>query len=256
MCPAFFFGPFFIKLPTMSVKLARLETLIGHTFQDTKLLERALTHRSWAYENLPGQSEEAIRAVENESLEFVGDSVLGLVVAEQLFLRNPQASEGDLTLMKHSLVSGAALASLGEQIGLGQFVKLGGSELESGRKKQSLLTNTLEAVIGAIFLDGGYIATRLVIVRLMEERLRNATPKGSMDFKSRLQADLQAEKRKPAAYTVVKTEGPPHSRHFLVEVAWEDGKARGEGNSIKAAEMMAAEKALHIIDDRKRSGSK
>lgn len=231
----------------MPANLAKLENLIGHKFQDLKLLTRAVTHRSWAYENLPGATEEEVRETENESMEFIGDSVLGLVIAEQLFLRNPTASEGDLTLMKHHLVSGTALAELSESIGLGEFLKLGGSEIKSGRKKQSLLTNTLEAVIGAVFLDSGYVATRLVINRLMEERLRNVTPEASVDFKSRLQTELQAQKQKTADYNLLKTDGPPHARLFFVEVVWETGKARGHGNSIKAAEMMAAAEALNIL---------
>lgn len=232
----------------MQAKLGKLENLIGHNFQDAKLLERALTHRSWAYENTPGEDEEKIRDADNESLEFLGDSVLGLVVAEQLFLRNPQATEGELTLMKHSLVSGSALAGVAENLGLGEFIKLGGSEQKSGRKKRSLLTNTFEAVIGAVFLDSGYIATRVVVTRLMEEKLRNATAVDSIDFKSRLQTELQARKQKTADYNLVKTDGPPHDRHFFVEVAWEAGKARGEGNSIKAAEMMAAAQALEQLN--------
>ncbi len=235
----------------MPANLGKLESIIGHTFKDLKLLERAVTHRSWAYENLPGASEETIHESENESMEFVGDSVLGLVVAEQLFLRNPRLSEGDLTLMKHKLVSGKALASLAESIGLGEFLKLGGSEIKVGRHKQSLLTNTFEAVIGAVFLDSGYVATRLVLTRLMEDRLRNVTPEGSVDFKSRLQTELQAKMRKTAEYHLLRTEGPPHARKFFVEVAWENGTARGEGNSIKAAEMEAASEALKKLDEQK-----
>ena len=236
----------------MRVALGNLEAIIGHKFEDLKLLERAVTHRSWAYENLPGETEENIRAAENESMEFIGDSVLGLVVAEQLFLRNPTLSEGDLTLMKHNLVSGSALATLSESIGLGEFLRLGGSEVKSGRRKQSLLTNAFEAVIGAVFLDSGYIAARVVITRLMEERLKNVTPQDSIDFKSRLQTELQAQKLKTANYSLLKTEGPPHARTFFVEVAWENGKAKGQGNSIKAAEMMAAAEALTVINEKKK----
>ena len=158
----------------MSASLAKLEAKIGHKFKDLKLLERAVTHRSWAYENFAGETDERIHEAENESLEFIGDSVLGLIVAEQLFLRNPQASEGDLTLMKHNLVSGRHLAALSESLGWASFSRLGGSEVKGGRKKKSLLTNTLEAVIGAVFLgrrvrhdpcrrhavDGGRLAKR------------------------------------------------------------------------------------------------
>ena len=228
----------------MPRNLSTLENLIGHTFNDPKLLERAVTHRSWAYENLPGATEDQVREIENESLEFVGDSVLGLVIAEQLFRRNPGLSEGDLTLMKHHLVSGPALANVSERIGLGQFLKLGGSELKTGRSKQSLLTNAFEAVIAAVFLDSSYVVARSVITRLMDEDLRSVRPETSVDFKSRLQAELQARKQRTAEYHLIKSEGPPHSRKFFVEVSWAEGRAKGEGNSIKAAEMRAAERAL------------
>jgi ribonuclease-3 len=150
--------------------------------------------------------------------------------------------------MKHSLVRGSALAEVADDLGLGEFIKLGGSEKKDGRKKRSLLTNTFEAVIGAVFLDSGYIATRVVVTRLMEEKLQSVTARDSIDFKSRLQTELQARKQKTADYKLVKTDGPPHERQFFVEVVWEAGKARGEGNSIKAAEMMAAAEALKQLD--------
>jgi ribonuclease-3 len=247
MYPAFFFGETSLKSTTMGTKLGKLEGVIGHKFKDLKLLERAITHRSWAYENIQGLSDDAIREYENESLEFIGDSVVGLIVAEQLFMRNPHASEGDLTLMKHHLVSGTALAELSEQLGLGEYLRLGGSEVKSGRQKHSLLTNTLEAVIGAVFLDAGYIATRLMVTRLMEEKLKTVKPETSVDFKSRLQTQLQAEKQTTAKYNLIKSEGPPHARTFYVEVSWQEGKAHGQGNSIKSAEMMAAAEALQIL---------
>lgn len=240
----------------MRVALGKLEAIIGHKFKNLQLLERAVTHRSWAYENLPGETDENVRAAENESMEFIGDSVLGLVIAEQLFLRNPTVSEGDLTLMKHNLVSGSALAKLSDSIGLGEFLRLGGSEVKSGRRKRSLLTNAFEAVVGAVFMDSGYIAARVVITRLMEDQLQSVTPEASVDFKSRLQTELQAHKQKTAVYTLLKTEGPPHSRTFFVEVTWETGKARGEGNSIKAAEMMAAAAALNMIAGQDRPQAK
>jgi ribonuclease III len=240
----------------MPVALGKLEAIIGHKFKNLNLLERAVTHRSWAYENMPGEPEEKVREIENESMEFIGDSVLGLIVAEQLFIRNPKLSEGDLTLMKHSLVSGSALASVSEAMGLGEFLKLGGSEIKSGRRKQSLLTNAFEAVIGAVFLDSGYIAARVVVTRLMEERLQNVTPETSVDFKSRLQTELQAQKQKTASYNLLKTEGPPHARTFFVEVIWETGKAHGHGNSIKAAEMMAAAEAFDELVQKEEPAAK
>lgn len=240
----------------MQAKLAKLENLIGHKFENTKLLERAVTHRSWAYENVPGEPAGEGRLADNELLEFVGDSVLGLIVAEQLYLRKPEASEGDLTLMKHHLVSGSALAGIAEKIGLGEYLRLGGSESKNGRQKQTLLTNSFEAVIGAVFLDAGYVTTRHVVTRLMEQALQSVKPETSVDFKSRLQAELQGQKQKTADYRLIKSEGPPHARKFYVEVTWESGKAYGEGNSIKAAEMMAAAEALNMLNGKTRRAAK
>lgn len=248
MRPTFFFPAYCIKLRSMSAKLAKLENLIGHNFQDLKLLERAVTHRSWAYENLPGASEEAVREIENESMEFVGDSVLGLVIAEQLYTAHPKGSEGDLTLMKHHLVSTLTLGRLAENFGLGDFMRVGrGEEKTGGRKKQALLANTLEAVIAAVFLDGGYVQARAFISRIFTNELKAATPRNSIDYKTKLQEILQAEKLTAPSYTVIKTDGPPHDRTFSVEATWATGKARGTGNSIKSAEMMAASEALGLL---------
>ncbi|MEO6656140.1 MAG: ribonuclease III [Pyrinomonadaceae bacterium] len=241
----------------MTAKLAKLENLIGHKFQDLKLLERSVTHRSWAYESLPGQSEEKVRDAENESMEFVGDSVLGLVIAEQLYLSHPKGTEGDLTLMKHHLVSTTTLAKIAESLGLGEFIRVGkGEEKTGGRKKQALLANTLEAIIAAVFLDGGYIPTRFFISRIFSDELKTATPKNSIDYKTLLQELLQAEKHTAPSYNVIKTDGPPHDRTFSVEAVWEGGKTRGTGNSIKSAEMMAAEEALILLRSDKGSSSK
>lgn len=232
----------------MSAKLANLENLIGHKFQDLNLLERAVTHRSWAYENLPGASEETVREAENESMEFVGDSVLGLVIAEQLYIAHPKGSEGDLTLMKHHLVSTATLARIAEELGIGDYIRVGrGEEKTGGRKKQALLANSLEAVIAAVFLDGGYIPARFFIGKIFAAEMKNATPKNSIDYKTLLQELLQSEKHSAPSYNVIKTDGPPHDRTFSVEATWATGKARGTGNSIKSAEMMAAAEALSIL---------
>ena len=232
----------------MSASIAKLENLIGHKFQDLTLLERSVTHRSWAFENLQHQDEAAVRAIVNESLEFVGDSVLGLVVAEELFLSHPTLSEGDLTLMKHRLVSTATLASIADGLKLGEYVRFGrGEEKTGGRKKAALLANTLEAVIGAVFFDSGYIAARFFIKRVFADQFRMASPKGSLDFKSMLKETLQARRHQAPTYELINAEGPPHDRRFFVEAVWAGGKAQGEGISIKAAETMAGEAALAIL---------
>jgi len=232
----------------MTPKLARLENLIGHKFQDLKLLERALTHRSWAYENLPNASEVAVRDAENETMEFVGDSVLGLVITEQLFIAHPKGTEGDLTLMKHHLVSAATLARVAEKLDLGEFIRVGrGEELSGGRKKLALLANTLEAVFAAVFLDSGYIPARAFIARIFADEIKSATPRNSIDYKTLLQELVQSHGETAPTYNLTKTEGPPHDRTFSVEAIWFTGKANGTGNSIKSAEMMAAAEALEIL---------
>lgn len=136
----------------MSRSLAKLETRIGYQFKDLSILERAVTHRSWAYEKVTNGNDEDVRELQNETLEFVGDSVLGLVIAEQLYTRNPTLSEGDLTLMKHHLVSSDTLAKIALELDLGKYMRIGkGEEKTGGRRKQALLADTLEAVIAAVF---------------------------------------------------------------------------------------------------------
>ena len=122
----------------MQARLARLENKLGYTFKDAKLLERALTHRSWAFENLPGASEGEVRETENESMEFLGDSVLGLAIAEQLYISRENATEGDLTLMKHHLVSTVTLAVVADKLKLGEFVRFGKGLYFSGSDSKFL----------------------------------------------------------------------------------------------------------------------
>ncbi|MEP7149576.1 MAG: ribonuclease III [Acidobacteriota bacterium] len=230
------------------MKLSNFEKLIGYTFKDPALLERALTHRSWAHENLYGRSEDEIRSAENESFEFLGDSVLGLAVAEQLFRKYPDASEGELTLMKHRLVSTVTLARAAEALNIGTYVRLGrGEEKTGGRQKRAILADTLEAVIAAVFFDSGYIATRSFVASILAGEFRGVTPDGSADYKTLLQEKLQAEQLSGPVYSLLKTEGQPHERTFYVEAAWNTGKAEGRGSSIKSAEMMAASEALKSL---------
>ncbi len=236
----------------MSKNLAKLEHLLGYKFQDLELLERAVTHRSWAHEKLPDGEDEKVRELQNESFEFVGDSVLGLAIAEQLYLNNPAATEGDLTLMKHHLVSTETLAKIALNLKLGEYMRVGrGEEKTGGRHKQALLADTFEAILAAIFFDGGYITARNFVIRIFTEELRIATPRSSIDYKTLLQETLQANKLSAPTYKVIKTEGPPHQRTFFVEAKWEGGEVSGQGNSIKQAEMMAASLALQELKDEK-----
>ena len=229
----------------MSISLSKLETDIGYRFRDAKILERAMTHRSWAFENVQLPSDKSVRQVENETLEFVGDSVVGLAIAEELFKHQEDASEGDLTLMKHHLVSTESLAELAFELDLGSYLRVGkGEEKTGGRKKQALLANTFEALIGGVFFDGGYVAARTVLRKLFAEKLRTVTPKSALDFKTLLQESLQADRRPAPVYNLISSEGPSHQKTFVVEAVWDDGKTTGKGGSIKGAEMEAANKAL------------
>lgn len=234
--------------------LAKLEKILGYQFRHPELLERALTHRSWAYENLPDGDEKEIRNVQNESLEFVGDSVLGLVVAEQLYVRNPEMSEGELTLMKHHLVSMGTLAKIAKKLNLGKFMQIGrGEEKTGGRQKPALLADTFEAIVAAIFFDSGYVPARDFLNRAFSEDFLAATPTTSLDYKTLLQETLQSAKYSAPVYSVVKTEGLPHNRTFFVEAVWEGGKVSGKGTSIKSAEMKAASLALKKLEKKKAS---
>jgi ribonuclease-3 len=239
----------------MPTSLGSLEKRLGYTFKDVKLLERAMTHRSWAHEHTSG-GEEKVRQAHNEALEFVGDSVLGLVIAEELFTRNPTLPEGDLTLMKHRLVSTVMLARIGGQLEVGEFLRVGhGEEKTGGRKKLALLANTLEAIIGAVFFDGGYIKARHFIKTIFRDELEAAKPETSVDYKTMLQELLQSRKFSAPEYRVIGTEGKPHNRTFSVEAVWEKGRSEGTGRTIKAAEMMAACEALKILENGREQGS-
>lgn len=230
------------------MSLAKLETLLGHKFQSPDLLERALTHRSWAHEKMKGEADAKVRTTENESLEFVGDSVLGLVIAEQLYTKHPGAAEGDLTLMKHRLVSMHTLAGIASGLNLGEYLRMGrGEEQSGGREKPAIIADTLEAIIGAVFFDSGYIAARAFVMRIFAEEIKTVTPKTSLDYKTLLQETLQAKKLAAPVYSVLRSEGQPHDRTFFVEASWQGGTSNGSGRSIKLAEMMAASEALKLI---------
>jgi ribonuclease-3 len=238
------------------MKYTDLEDLLGYRFNHVSLLERALTHRSWAHEN-GGARGERSPSRDNESMEFVGDSVLGMAIAEHLFRINPEMNEGSLTLMKHKLVSSATLAELAGKLRLNEFVRIGrGEELSGGRSKDNIAADTLESVIAAIFLDGGYDAAREFVTNLFTGQLKDLTPGSSLDPKTTLQELLQADKRHAPSYRLLRSEGPPHDRTFFVEAVWDVGRASGTGRSLKAAEMDAAAAALvEIANSEVREGS-
>jgi ribonuclease-3 len=232
--------------------LGELERRIGYEFRDRTLLERAVSHRSWAHEQLGPGEEERARALHNEALEFVGDSVLGLVVAEYLFRSNPDFTEGDLSRMKHQLVSTQSLASAATRLGYGDFIRLGrGEDKTGGREKPTLLADTFEAVLAAIYLDGGLATATHFVLRALKEDLGVATPASAAaaDYKTMLQERVQAAFRVTPVYEMITTEGPPHERTFHVEARWHEMAVKGSGSTIKAAEMDAARLALEQLDD-------
>lgn len=230
--------------------LHEFEQLLNHKFEDINLLERALTHRSWAHERIAPGREDSVKHLHNEALEFVGDSVLGMTVAETLYRNFPNATEGELTLMKHRLVSASSLVNVAEKLNLSEYLRMGrGEEKTGGRRKQAILADTMEAVIAAVFLDGGYDAAKSFIQQIFSEELLTITPATAIDYKTLLQEKLQAERRSAPVYEVVRTEGPPHRRTFFVEAKWDAGSVEGHGTTIKTAAMMAAKLAIDILDD-------
>lgn len=235
-----------ITLPDLDL----LETVLAYKFQNRALLERAVTHRSWAHEQVaPGADDEA-RQLHNEALEFLGDSVLGLVVADYLCTAYPTGTEGELSRMKHRLVSAPTLAEASLRLNLGDFLRFGrGEEKSGGRRKDALLADVLEALAGAIFVDGGLPAATAFVQHALGEELQKVTPSAAAaaDYKTMLQEKLQAERRPAPKYSVVEAVGPPHRRTFHVEVSWDNGSVRAEGRSKKTAEAAAAREALALM---------
>ncbi|HEX8355269.1 MAG TPA: ribonuclease III [Pyrinomonadaceae bacterium] len=227
-----------------------LEDRLDYRFRDRRLLGRALTHRSWAHETVGSGGEREARTLHNEAFEFVGDSVLGLVVADALFRSHPEVTEGELSRMKHRLVSTQTLARAARRLQLGEFLRVGrGEEKTGGRRKRALLADTFEALLAAVFLDGGYAEARRFVERTLASELEEASPESAAaaDFKTLLQERLQSERHLSPTYDLVETEGPPHAPTFHVEAVFDAERVRGRGQSIKSAEMDAARLALELI---------
>lgn len=220
-----------------------LEVAIGYVFQNLDWLRQALTHRSHTQELSAGGDDLA-----NEQMEFLGDSILGFVVSEALVERFPDYREGRLSKMKAHLVSAAHLHPVAERLGIGRFLLLGkGEERSGGRAKKALLVNTLEALVAAIYQDGGMAPTREFVHRWILESVDWAQPP-TADFKSELQEILQEHRSPPPRYRVVRERGPEHQKLFTIELRI-DGEpfARAEGNTKKAAEQSAAQIALRRL---------
>lgn len=232
----------------MGADLEQLQRELGYRFQDTGLLVRALTHRSLLVEVKPGEAE----ICDNEQLEFLGDAILGFIASADLTRRRPSAREGELSRIKAHLVSATHLFAVACDIGLGEQLRLGrGEELSGGRQKKALLSDAMEAVIAAIYLDGGIDACRDVVERLILRRFEpgdTLSPLPPPDAKSRLQEYAQSRKLPMPRYVIVREQGPEHSKTFTVEARL--GKKTlppGEGKSKKSASQKAAELALEAL---------
>lgn len=216
-----------------------LEHVLGHTFQDKALLETALTHTSFANEARHGTKH-------NERLEFLGDSVLSIVVAEYLFTHS-SLPEGDLTRMRASLVCEAALFTFAQKIGLGRWLRLGhGEEMGGGRTRPSVVSDAFEAVIAALYLDGGIDAARAFILPFVTSALTKQS--AEEDYKTKLQEVVQQNPSERLRYVVASQTGPDHDKHFVVEVHLNSNCiGSGEGHSKKQAEQAAAKEALALM---------
>jgi ribonuclease-3 len=220
-------------------RTAALEQRLGHRFADRSLLERALTHRSRGAEN-------------NERLEFLGDGVLGCAVAEELYRRFPDLSEGKLTRLRASVVREEALAQVAAGLGLGELLMRGEGELSNAPgPRQSMLADAMEAVFGAVFVDGGYAAARDTVLLALGPHIAGLDPNHvGKDPKTSLQERLQAEHRPLPEYRVRSVQGAAHQQSFEVECVLPDSgvRATGKGASRQKAEQNAAQEVLHQLD--------
>jgi ribonuclease-3 len=220
------------------------EQRIGYTFARRDLLRRALTHKSYSHE----AKEVDVR--HNETFEFLGDSVLGFVIGDLLFAHFPELDEGALSKMKAFLVSAPSLAAKARAYGMGDVILLGvGEEKTGGRKKDSLLANLFEAMIAAVYLDGGIEPVRQMIERFFVDDIRAINEEDLLfhDYKTALQELAQGKGLPLPEYNVVGEVGPDHDKRFIVEVKLGGAVARGEGSSKKEAQQQAAKRALSEV---------
>ena len=221
-----------------------LEQRLGYTFLDRSLLDGALTHTS----ALPAN---AVRV--GEQLEFLGDAVLGVVIADLLLHAFPQLDEGELSKRRSMLVRAPTLADKARGLGIGQALRLGrGEDRAGGREKPSILASTYESVLGAIYRDGGFERAKAVIMRHFTEDLERGGVAGAPDWKTALQERIQARHRTVPEYRLTGEEGPAHARQFTAEV-WVGDQylARGQGTSKREAEQQAARAALEELETRR-----
>ena len=229
-------------------RLSDFEKILGYRFTDLRLLQRALVHSSYAFE----QSQEGEN---NEKLEFLGDAVLDLVIGHILFTRYLEMREGQLTKLRASLVNEQHLAKMAREIQLGEYLFLGkGEDASQGRQKSSILSCAYEAVIGAVFEDGGYDAVAQLVQRFFLPTLNNKKEELRVaDSKSRLQELLQEKHNEAPVYTLDAEEGPSHQKVFSVSVRFKDQVlGTGQAGSKKVAEQQAAASALEGLQEKDR----
>lgn len=218
---------------------AALEERLGHQFADASLLEAALTHRS-------------ARGVHNERLEFLGDAILGLVVADELYRRRPRLNEGELTRARAALVRAEALGEVGAELGVGELLNLGEGALKTGgHRRASILGDAVEALVGAVYVDGGFEAARAVVVRLLDGRIDDLPETGEpKDAKTRLQEWLQGRGHGRPEYPLLEATGPDHEQEFRVacEVQALGLRAEAHGDSRRRAEQLAAAAVLAQLE--------
>jgi ribonuclease-3 len=228
----------------MSADLVQLQTTLAYQFKNSQLLKQALTHRSFGADN-------------NERLEFLGDALLDLIVGESLFNQHPGADEGNLSRLRSSIVNKSALAGIGREWNLGEHMLLGAGELKSGgRSRDSILADTVEAVVAAVYLDGGLSACRKLVDVWTLEFVRNPEARQTKDAKTRLQEKMQASGHGLPDYQVLAIEGEAHAQSFLVECRVEglERVHRGRGRSKRAAEQQAALETLKSLESALMSG--
>ena len=232
-------------MPALSSEnIQGIESALGYTFINKSLLTIALTHKSYQHENIDAA------AAHNERLEFLGDSVLGLIISEALYLNREPLSEAGMSKIKSYLVKELVLYEMASKLSLGDYLSLGkGEESTGGRQKKSVLSNAFEALVGAVFLDSDYRAAKEVVLRLFHERIDSAILKNeASDFKSELQEKVQSALGTLPEYRIVKQEGEEHKKIFTTEV-YIHGKlfGSGTGKSKKESQMAAAKEALQKL---------
>lgn len=236
-------------MSTEDAALRRVQEKIGYTFADPILLRVALTHRSWSSENSVPKEQSASYGTDNERLEFLGDSVLGIVITEALWSRVASGDEGSMSRLRSAVVNEGSLAQVALNVELGAALRLGkGEDRSGGRTRPSLLADALEAVFAGVYVDAGFAVAKQVVLGALLERLEKVLSEGVIDYKSELQERLQASHKITPKYRLVAQFGPDHDREHEVEIE-SDGivTGRGRGRTKKDAEQLAAKAALELL---------